>query len=113
MNFLIDQDKNQKFKFAALQSESGQALLQKFDLSTTDFDTFILIEGKMYYTKSTAALKIAKHLTYPYRILSYFIILPRIIRDIIYSIIAKNRYKFFGKRETCRIPTQEERERFL
>jgi len=62
VNFIIDRDKNDKFRFAALQSEASQDLLQQFNLSTTDFDTFILIEGKKYYTKSTAALRIAKHL---------------------------------------------------
>jgi len=113
VNFIIDRDKNDKFRFAALQSEASQDLLQQFNLSTTDFDTFILIEGKKYYTKSTAALRIAKHLNFPINILYYFIFVPKFIRDYIYSLVANNRYKFFGKRDTCRIPAEKERQKFL
>lgn len=113
INFILDRDKKDHFKFAALQSEAGQKLLSKFNLSKTDFDTFILIDGESYFTKSTAALKIAKHLSGPVKVLSLLIFIPRIIRDIFYNIIAKNRYRFFGKRDTCRIPTKEERMKFL
>lgn len=113
VNFIIDRDKNDKFRFASLQSEASQDLLQQFNLSTTDFDTFILIEGKKYYTKSTAALRIAKHLNFPINILYYFIFVPKFIRDYIYSLVANNRYKFFGKRDTCRIPAEKERQKFL
>lgn len=113
VNFIIDRDKNNKFKFAALQSEAGQNLLQKFKLSTTDFDTFIFIEGEKYYMKSSAALRIARHLNFPFNVLYYFIFVPKFIRDYIYSLVANNRYKFFGKRDVCRVPTEEEKEKFL
>ena len=113
VNFIIDRDKDDKFKFAALQSDAGQDLLRQFNLNTTNFDTFILIEGKKYHTKSTAALRIAKHLFFPIKVLYYFIFVPKFIRDFIYSLIAKNRYKFFGKRDVCRIPTEKERQKFL
>ena len=113
VNFIIDRDKDDIFRFAALQSEAGQKLLNKFNLKTDDFDTFILIKGETYFTKSTAALKIAWRLNYPLKVLYYFIFIPKFLRDFIYSLIAINRYKFFGKRDMCRIPSEEERNKFL
>ncbi len=113
VNFIIDRDKDDIFKFAALQSEAGQKLLKKFNLKTEDFDTFILIDGEIYFTKSTAALKIARKLNYPVKVLYYFIFIPKFLRDLIYSLIAINRYKLFGKRDVCRVPTENEKEKFL
>lgn len=113
VNFLIDRDKKDVFRFLALQSTVGQKLLNKFELDSTNYDTFILIVNDEYYTKSTAALKIAKELSFPLKAFYYFIIIPRAIRDFIYSIIANNRYKFFGKRDFCKIPTEDEKSRFL
>jgi predicted DCC family thiol-disulfide oxidoreductase YuxK len=113
VNFIIDRDKDDIFKFAALQSEAGQKLLNKFNLKAEDFDTFILIDGEIYFTKSTAALNIARKLNYPVKVLYYFIFIPKFLRDLVYSLIAKNRYKFFGRRDVCRIPTDEEKEKFL
>lgn len=123
VNFIIERDKNDLFRFAALQSEAGQELLKKFKLSRTDpssfyyagtsFDTFILIDGEIHYTKSTAALMIAGKLKSVVKLVYPFIFLPKPIRDFFYDLIAKNRYKFFGKREVCRIPTEKERGKFL
>ena len=113
VNFIIDRDKDDIFKFAPLQSEAGQNLLNKFNLKTEDFDTFILIDGEIYFTKSTAALKIARKLYYPVKVLYYFIFTPKFLRDLIYSLIAINRYKFFGERDDCRVPTDNEKEKFL
>ena len=113
VNFIIDRDKDDIFKFAALQSEAGQKLLNKFNLKTEDFDTFILIDSEIYFTKSTAALKIARKLNYPVKVLYYFIFIPKFLRDLIYSLIAINRYKLFGKRDVCRVPTENEKEKFL
>jgi predicted DCC family thiol-disulfide oxidoreductase YuxK len=113
VNFIIDRDKNDIFKFAALQSEAGQKLLNIFNLKTEDFDTFVLIDGEIYFTKSTAALKIARKLNYPVKVLYYFIFIPKFLRDLIYSLIAMNRYKIFGKRDICRLPSENEKEKFL
>ena len=113
VNFVIDGDQKDHFRFAALQSKEGQSILNDFGLSKTDFDTFILVDGRKYFIKSTAVLKIARKLNYPVKSLYYLIIIPRFIRDFVYSIIAKSRYKFFGKREVCRIPTNEEKQKFL
>ena len=113
VNFVLDRDKKDRFRFAALQSIEGQKILSDFGLNKTDFDTFILVDGEKYFIKSTAVLKIARKLNYPVKSLYYLIIIPRFIRDFVYSIIAKSRYKFFGKREVCRIPTNEEKQKFL
>ena len=113
VNFILDRDKRDIFRFAALQSDAGQELLQKLRLKTTDFDTFILIDGETYFSKSTAAIRIAKNLSGPIKIFYLLIYLPKFLRDLFYEMIAKNRYKFFGKRVTCRIPGDEEKMRFL
>jgi predicted DCC family thiol-disulfide oxidoreductase YuxK len=110
---LLDRDKKDKFRFVALQSGKGEELLKKFKLSVKDFDTFVLIDGDKCYIKSTAGLIVIKNIPGLWKILYIFIIIPKLIRDFVYSLIAKNRYKLFGKREDCRIPTPEEREKFL
>ncbi|HJY63417.1 MAG TPA: DCC1-like thiol-disulfide oxidoreductase family protein [Ignavibacteria bacterium] len=113
VNFIIDRDKKNIFKFAALQSDIGDELQRKFSLNPKDLSSFILIEGDKYYKKTTAALRVAKDFGFPWNILYLFIMIPPCIRNISYNIIAKYRYKWFGKRETCRVPTTEEQERFL
>jgi predicted DCC family thiol-disulfide oxidoreductase YuxK len=113
VNFIIKRDKNDTYQFAAMQSASGQKLLQNFKLNTSDFDTFVLIVNNKHFTKSTAALMISKNLKSIVKLLCPLIILPEPIRDFFYNLIAKNRYKFFGKRDLCRIPTKEESDKFL
>jgi len=113
VNFIIDRDVRNNFKFAALQSEKGNELLEKFNLPKNDFDSFILISKDKVYKKSAAALTIAKQLQGWIKIFSIFKILPVFITDLIYDLIAKNRYKIFGKRKACRIPTAEEKAKFL
>jgi predicted DCC family thiol-disulfide oxidoreductase YuxK len=113
VNFVIKRDKNNTYKFAAIQSEPGQELLQKFKLNTSRFDTFVLIVNNKTFTKSTAALMISKKLSSIVRLLYPLIILPETIRDFFYDLIAKNIYKFFGKRDVCRIPSKKELDKFL
>lgn len=113
VNFIIDNDKNNTFKFASLQSVSGREILLKFNLPVDSFSTLILTDGNTYYTRSSAALRIAKHLRFPYNLFYTFIIVPPFIRNLFYDIIARNRYKWFGKRDTCRLPSQEERDKFI
>ncbi|RPI70964.1 MAG: thiol-disulfide oxidoreductase DCC family protein [Ignavibacteriales bacterium] len=113
VNFLIDRDKKDKFRFTALQSEKGEALLKKFNLSTEDFDTFVLIDREKHFIKSTAVLIVAKNLPGFWKVLYLFMVIPKQIRDFLYGLISKNRYKLFGKKEACRIPTSEERKKFL
>lgn len=113
VNFIIDRDPEGHFKFAALQDESVQPLLSHLGLSTTYLDSIVLVQGEKYYRDSRAALRVARRLSGGWPILFSFIVIPRPIRDAIYRWIAKNRYRWFGKQETCRIPTPELRDRFL
>jgi predicted DCC family thiol-disulfide oxidoreductase YuxK len=113
INFVIDHDPEKHFKFAALQSEIGQDILTKFNKNTKDFDSVILLKGNQLYQKSEAALEITKHLSGFWKYLSIFGILPTFFLNFFYDIIAKNRYKIFGKADSCRMPTPELRERFL
>jgi len=113
VNLIMKHDKKNIFKFAALQSEKGGELQKKFGLNPKDLSSFILVEEEKYFTKTTAALRVAKHLGFPWKLSYIFIIIPPFIRNISYNIIAKYRYKWFGKRDACRIPTPEEKEKFL
>jgi predicted DCC family thiol-disulfide oxidoreductase YuxK len=113
VNFMIDHDPHGKFKVGTLQSEHGQQILQELQLSTEDFETFLLLEQGLIFTKSTAALRIAKHLSGLWPLLYLFIVIPRPLRDAIYDVVARNRYKLMGKAEACRVPTPSERARFV
>lgn len=107
IDFIIHRDKG-TFKFAALQTPVGKSLVPQ-----SQDETVYLVIGERIYNKSTAALMVARHLKFPWFLFSIFLIVPKIIRDAIYNWVARNRYKWFGKRDTCRLPTPEERARFL
>tara|TARA_R110002020_G_scaffold155322_2_gene336277 strand:- start:800 stop:1207 length:408 start_codon:yes stop_codon:yes gene_type:complete len=111
--FAIKRDKSDVFRFAALQSEIGEQLTSKYNIDTSKTDSIILIDGEKYYEKSSAALHIAKYLSGGWPLLYFFIILPKFIRDSVYNFIAKNRYKWYGKKESCMIPTPELQAKFL
>jgi len=111
--FIIKRDKKDVFRFAAIQSDEGQELIQKYNIDTSKVDSILLLDGETYYAKSTAALKIARHLKGGYPLLYGFMILPRFLRNWVYDIIARNRYKWFGKKESCMIPTPELKAKFL
>jgi predicted DCC family thiol-disulfide oxidoreductase YuxK len=113
VNFLIDHDAGKRLHFASLQSEAGQALLREFGMRTSDFDTIVLVEHGRACTRSSAALRIAQHLGGWWRLLTILFAVPPFLRDAAYDLFASNRYRWFGKSETCRIPTPEMRERFL
>jgi len=113
VQFLIRHDKKGVFKFASLQSESGQALLQKFNLPVNNFNSFVFIEGEKPYLRSSAALKVASYLGGFWKVLQILWIFPPFIRDGVYNLIAKNRYKWFGKKTECMIPTPELKAKFL
>lgn len=110
--FVIKRDHRDKFVFAALQSGIGHQLLGEHSLPIDNFGSLILIEHGKYYQKSTAVLKIAKALGRGWQLLYAFIIIPKIVRDFIYSLVAQNRYKIFGKRKKCMIPTPELKAKF-
>jgi predicted DCC family thiol-disulfide oxidoreductase YuxK len=113
VQFIIKRDPKGYFKFAALQSEDGQALLKKYNLPIETIDTIVLIENKKAYTLSTVPLRITRKLYRLWSLLYIFVLVPSFIRDPIYRWIARNRYKWFGKKETCMMPTPEIRNRFL
>ncbi len=113
VNFLLDHDAQQRLRFAALQSRTGQALLRRFGLRTTDFDTLVLVEGDRCSARSTAALRIASYLPPPWRYLEALLLLPAFLRDPAYDLLAGNRYRWFGRLDACRVPTPELRQRFL
>jgi len=113
VNFVIKRDKKDLFRFASLQSEKSIELTSKFIFDNPKQDTFILIKGDKFYTKSTAALMVCKELSSPIKILFPLIIVPKIFRDFVYDLIARNRYKLFGRRESCRIPTDQDKLKFF
>jgi len=114
INFVIEHDKKDVFRFASLQSDLGRKMVSERNIDPEVLDSIILIEpGVAYYEKSTAALKIAKELSGGYSLLSYFSFLPDFIRDGVYKIVAANRYSWFGKKESCMIPTPELKAKFL
>jgi predicted DCC family thiol-disulfide oxidoreductase YuxK len=113
VNFVIDRDPRGRLKFASLQSRTGQELLERFDLPTGDFDTMVLVEGDRCFTRSTAGLRVARRLRQPWPLLYGFVIVPRPLRDAVYGLIARNRYRWFGRQESCRVPTPELKARFL
>ena len=113
VNFVLERDSRGLFKFGTLQSQPAQDILTKLHLSTQDYETFLLLEHGKVFTKSTAALKIFRSLPGAWRWLYAFIIIPRPLRDMVYSFIARHRYQWMGKSDTCRVPTPKERARFI
>jgi predicted DCC family thiol-disulfide oxidoreductase YuxK len=113
VDFIIVRDKNDKFKFGALQDDKSKDILKEYKIKEDYLDSIILIRGDQIFYKSRAALEIAKNLSGLWPVTYAFIIIPAFLRDPIYDWIARNRYKWFGKRETCRFPSEEERAKFL
>ena len=113
INFVIKHDAKDVFQFAALQSVVGRKLANEYFIDTTKIDSILLIDQDKIYAKSTAALKIARHLSGGYPLLYGFMIVPHFIRNWVYDLIAKNRYKWFGRKDSCMIPTPELKKKFL
>lgn len=111
--FVINHDGRRVFRFAPLQSDAGQDLLKTFKLPTDTFDTMVLVEGDRCYTGSTAGLRIMRRLGRPWSLLYAFVLVPRFLRDAVYRIVAHNRYKWWGKRDSCPTPGPDVRARFL
>jgi len=113
VQFLLDHDPKARFVFASLQSPVGQALCSHHGIDALALDSLVLIEFSTAYRYSTAALRIAQHLPFPWFLFTIFLLLPRFLRDPFYRWIARYRYRFFGKQETCRLPAPSLRSRFL
>jgi len=110
--FIIDRDRRARFSFASLQSDVGRALAERYGLGH-DIGTMALIEGDVAYTKSTAALRVARQMDAPWPLLYGLSIVPRKLRDWAYLFFAAHRYRWFGKLDMCRVPTPDLRARFL
>jgi predicted DCC family thiol-disulfide oxidoreductase YuxK len=125
LQFVIDRERDHDLKFAAIQSDGGRELLEakaSAEQARTlregvtgdgDPDSVVLIDGDRVYTHSSAALRIAGHLRWPWSWLRLLVVVPRPIRDVVYRWIARHRYRWFGKADACRVPTPELRARFL
>lgn len=113
VNMLIDRDKKNVFRFASLQSTYGQQVVAKHHLQGEYLNTILLVEGDKVYERSTAVLRVFKHLGGLYRLLYFFIVVPVFIRNAVYNFVARNRYRWFGKQDACRIPTPELKAKFL
>lgn len=113
VNFIIERDAESYFKFAPLQSELAQRLLEKHHIDKTEIDSVVLIEQEKAYTHSTAALRIARRLPGFWSWFYAFVIIPKPARDFFYKLFAKYRYRLFGKQDACMLPTPEIRQRFL
>lgn len=113
VNFVIKRDSGNVFKFAPLQEKQGALLLKTHAIDIQKLESIVLIENEKVYIKSSAALRITKKLSGLWPLFFVLLIIPSFIRDGIYDIIAKNRYKWFGKKEQCMIPTPGLKEKFL
>lgn len=113
VDLIVRNDKRGRFKVGALQDAKTKELLQDYLINSDYLDSIILIRGDQVFYKSRAALEITKKLKGLWPLLYVFVVVPAFIRDPIYDWIARNRYRWYGKKETCRLPTAEERARFL
>lgn len=114
VQYVIKHDKKNRFMFTALQSETGKKIINHYNIDTAQVDSILLYTpNKGLVSKSTAALKIASKLGFPTNILGVFLIIPSVISNLVYDFIAKNRYKWYGKKEACMIPTPELKSKFI
>lgn len=112
VNFIIDRDPNAYFRFASLQSEVGQQLRSRHGLPEA-FDSFVLVQAGKAYTRSGAAVRVARRLSGAWKLLHACIVIPPFVRNAVYDLVARNRYRWFGKEDSCRLPSPELQARFL
>lgn len=113
IDFIIKRDRKNRFLVGALQDDFSKKILARYKVKEAYLDSLVLLENETIYYKSTAALRIAKQLSGPWPIFYPLIILPNWLRDPVYDWIGKNRYRWFGKKNTCRLPSPEEHAKFL
>jgi predicted DCC family thiol-disulfide oxidoreductase YuxK len=113
VNFMIDHDPANRICFASLQSPLGRRLQQRFGLDAQKIESLVLIEKGRCYLRSTGALRIARKLSGPWPLASLLVCLPAPLRDAAYDAFARHRYRWFGRLESCRMPTPALRQRFL
>jgi predicted DCC family thiol-disulfide oxidoreductase YuxK len=113
INFVLRHDKKGIFRFASIQSEAGQQLLAANGIDASELNSFFLVEKGKVYKKSAAALRVVNYFAWYWKELQILIIVPYFLRDAIYDFVATNRYKWFGKRDQCMVPTPDLQKRFL
>lgn len=113
VNYVIKRDKKDRFRFAAFQEEAGRRLIVKYNIDTSKTDSIVLLDGDKVYVRSTAVLRIARYLGGGYPLFYGFMIIPNFVRNWVYDCVARNRYKWYGKRDSCMIPAPELRSKFL
>jgi predicted DCC family thiol-disulfide oxidoreductase YuxK len=113
VRFVLDRDPAGRFRFASLQSEAGRRLLEAHRLPTDELSTVVVVADGRAYTRSDAALRIARGLGGGWPALGALRLVPRPLRDAAYGVVARNRYRWFGRKEECMLPTPEQRSRFL
>ncbi|MCM3717610.1 thiol-disulfide oxidoreductase DCC family protein [Fictibacillus phosphorivorans] len=113
VQFILKNEKKPDLAFAAIQSEAGKKLLAHYKMDPNETNSVILIANNHVYTESDAVLKVTHHLKFPYSLGKVLFVIPKAIRNFFYKKVALNRYKWFGKRESCMIPTPERKKRFL
>ncbi|WP_028562179.1 thiol-disulfide oxidoreductase DCC family protein [Paenibacillus pinihumi] len=111
VQFILKRDPHGYFRFAAQQSDTGQKLMK--DHGTEHVDGIVLIEGNRSYVKTDAVVRICRHLPWPWRLGAALVVIPRFAREFAYGIFARNRYRWFGKLDSCMLPTPEQRSRFI
>jgi len=112
VQFVIRHDPAAKFHFAAIQSQVGREIFESHGLDPTDLQTFVFIADGRMFLRSDAAIEVVARFTGAWRIFRIFLFVPRVVRDSIYSTIARNRYRWFGRKEVCMMPTPEIKARF-
>ena len=113
VQWVIRQDSQQHVQFAALQSETAKSKLSAFAIDLEKLESLVFLENGVVYTHSDAALRLARVLGSPWSWVGILVFVPKFIRDAVYRFIAKNRYAWFGKQESCMMPTPELKKRFL
>lgn len=111
--FVLSNDRKKRFRLASMQGEVGSALYRRFGIDPTNPDSIIVVDGEHMLRDSDAVLSIYGGLGWPWKALTVFRLIPRAIRDPLYLLIARNRYRIFGKRESCWLPAPEYRDRLL
>jgi predicted DCC family thiol-disulfide oxidoreductase YuxK len=113
VQFILKHEKNQNLTFAAIQSEAGKRRLAEHNINPIQTNSVILFKSGQVYTQSDAILKITQFLSFPYSLGKILFVVPKSIRDFFYKKVARNRYRWFGKRDSCMIPTPQLKNRFL
>jgi predicted DCC family thiol-disulfide oxidoreductase YuxK len=113
VQWVLTHDREAQFRFASLQSETGQHLLRRHGLDAENFDTVVLVDGDRVFLRSDAPLEIARRIGGGWKLLFFLRIVPRFLRNAVYNFVARNRYRWFGQRESCMLPRPEWKERFL